>query len=125
MLAALAAGLVAAAPASPAEQLRVAGYCSPSGDVCYAITNDSGTINFRLTLAAKYFSRYGICVKPLGQAVTCKTFRVRKTAGSTWGRKIAWQRNFPTAGPKRYRVTWARGGRRMGPALYFTLPAPV
>lgn len=117
-------GLAAAAPASSASEIRVASYCSTSGDLCYGIFNDSGTIRFRLTLAAKYFSRYRICVRPLSQAATCKRFLVRKT-GASWGGKVIWQRNFPMSGPRRYRVTWSQSGRRLGPSLSFTLPAPV
>lgn len=124
LLVALAAGLAVAAPASSADQIRVAHYCSASGDVCYGVFNDSGTIRFRLTLAAKYFSRYRICVRPIGQAARCKRFSVRKT-GANWGGSVIWQRNFPNRGPRRYRVTWSQGGQRLGPSLSFTQPAPV
>jgi hypothetical protein len=125
LLVALAAGLAAAPLGSSANQSRIASHCSTSGDVCYGIFQGSaGLIRFQLTTAAKYFSRYRICVRPLGTAAKCKSFRVGKV-GASWGGKVIWQRNFPMRGPRRYRVTWSQGGHRMGPSLSFTLPAPV
>ena len=123
---AAALALALAASASAAERTRIASYCSPSGDVCYGIfRNASGTsYTFRLTLAAKYFPRYQVCVRPGGQIRTCKSFPVRKT-GSSWGGTVVWQRNFPVRGPRGYRVTWRRHGHRLGPSLTFYLPAPT
>lgn len=125
LLVALAAGLAFAIPASSADQARVASYCSESGDVCYGITKDRlGTIRFQLTTAAKYFSRYRVCVRPLGTPATCKSFPVKKV-GANWGGKVIWQRNYPGRGPRKYQVTWKLGANRLGPSLSFTLPAPV
>ena len=125
LLVALVAGLAVAAPALSADQGRVASHCSGSGDVCYGIFKGNlGAVRFQLTLAAKYFRRYRICVRPLGQKRTCKSFPVKKV-GANWGGKVSWQKNFPIAGPRRYRVTWWQGAHRLGPALSFTLPAPT
>jgi hypothetical protein len=122
---ALIAGLAVAPLALSADQGRVASHCSSSGDVCYGIfKSDLGAVRFQLTLAAKYFARYRICVRPLGQTATCKRFRVRKV-GANWGGKVSWQKNFPVRGPRRYRVTWSQHGHRLGPTLSFTLPAPT
>ena len=96
-------------------------YCSPSGDVCYGIFREAGAYNFRLTLAAKYFSRYRLCVRRLGGGRRCKSFPVKKT-GAQWGGKVSWKRNFPQSPGRRYRVTWLRGTNRLGPPLNFTLP---
>jgi hypothetical protein len=124
LLGGLAAALVAAVPGTAAEHGRVKSYCSPSGDVCYGILkNDALVYRFRLTLAAKYFSRYRICVLPLGQTATCRSFPVRKT-GAGWGGTVIWQRHYPVRGPRGYRVTWRQGERRLGPSLTFYLPAP-
>lgn len=123
LLLALAASIAAVAPATAAEKTRVKSYCSPSGDVCYGIFKAGSTYSFRLTLAAKYFSRYRVCVLPLGQQVKCKSFPVKKT-GASWGGTVVWQRNFPVRGPRGYRVTWRQGTRRLGPPLTFYLPAP-
>jgi hypothetical protein len=117
-----AAALALLGGASAADQARLPSYCSPSGDVCYGIFKVSGTHSFRLTLAARYFSRYRICVKPVGRAATCKSFPVK--TGAQWGGKVSWERNFPHAAG-RYRVSWRQGTTRLGPVLSFTLPAPA
>ena len=123
LLVALAAALAFATPASSADRARIASYCSESGDVCYAITKDrAGTIRFQLTTFAKYFSRYRICVRSLGQTATCKSFPVKKV-GANWGGTVIWQRNYPSRGPRKYQVTWKHGAQRLGPTLSFTLPA--
>jgi len=125
LLVTLTAGLAVAPLALSADQGRVASHCSSSGDVCYGIFKSKlGAVRFQLTTAAKYFARYRICVRPLGQTARCKSFRVRKV-GTNWGGTVSWQKNFPTAGPRRYRVTWKQHGRRLGPSLSFTLPAPT
>jgi hypothetical protein len=120
LLAAISLALVGGA--SAAEQVRLPSYCSTSGDVCYGIFKAGTAHNLRLTLAAKYFSRYRICVRPLGRAATCKSFPVKKT-GLQWGGAVRWQRNFPHT-PGRYRVTWRLGANRLGPPLNFTIPRP-
>jgi hypothetical protein len=98
---------------------RLPSYCSPGGDVCYGVAL-SGPYSLKLTLAAKYFPRYRICVRPVGKAKTCKSFRVRKT-GANWGGKEYWSHHFPRV-PGTYRVTWLQGTSRIGPPLNFTLP---
>ena len=106
LLVALAAGLAAAPLGLSANQGRIASHCSTSGDVCYGIFKQTlGAITFRLTTAAKYFPRYRICVRPLGTAAKCKSFRVRKT-GANWGGTVSWQKNSHSRGPRRYKVTW-------------------
>ena len=125
LLVALAAGLAVAPLGLSANQGRIASHCSTSGDVCYGIFEQTlGGITFKLTMAAKYFPRYRICVRPLGTAARCKSFRVRKT-GPAWGGIVSWQKNFPQRGPRRYKVTWSQRGHRLGPSLSFTLPAPA
>ena len=105
--------------ASAAKPVRVPSHCSKSGDVCYWIVEAGTSHNLRLTLAAKYFSRYRICVRPQRRAATCKSFPVRK-AGAQWGGIVNWQRNFPYE-PGRYQVTWRQRLKRLGPPLNFTL----
>jgi hypothetical protein len=119
----LSVGLVAVAPGAAADQTRVKSYCSESGDVCYGVFRNAGLYRFRRTLAAKYFARYRVCVRPLGEAALCKSFPVRKT-GASWGGTVVWQRNYPVRGPRGYRVTWRQGNHRLGPPLTFYLPAP-
>jgi hypothetical protein len=124
LLLALLAALVVAAPGTATDQRRIKSYCSKTGDVCYGVfeTTD-GRYRFQLTLAAKYFSRYRICLLPLGEKATCKSFPVKKI-GAQCGGKVFWQGNFPVRGPRSYRVTWRRGAHRLGPPLTFFLPAP-
>jgi hypothetical protein len=122
----IAAALVAAATArAQPDQFspRIASYCSPSGDVCYGIFNDPAGryIRFQLTLAARYFGRYRICVRPPRGATLCKSFPVRRI-GSTYGGSVRWQRQFPNRGNGTYRVTWRHGTGALGPTLRFRLP---
>jgi hypothetical protein len=122
---ALVAALAVASTASSANQGRIASHCSSSGDVCYGIfKGKAGVIRFQLTTAAKYFSTYRVCVRPLGTAAKCKSFGVKKV-GANWGGTVIWQRNYPMRGPRKYQVTWKLGANRLGPSLSFTLPAPV
>jgi hypothetical protein len=124
-LVALVAVLAGAPPALSADQGRIATHCSGSGDVCYGIFKSNlGAVRFQLTTAAKYFRRYRICVRPLGQTATCKSFPVKKV-GANWGGTVVWQRNYPMRGPRKYQVTWKLGSNRLGPSLSFTLAAPV
>jgi hypothetical protein len=113
------AALGFAVPGTAADERRIRGYCSPSGDLCYGIFNDSGTIRFQLTLVERYFTRYRICVRPPTGATTCRSFPVKKT-GATYGGAVRWQRNFPARGPGVYRVRWRLGTQALGPALTFS-----
>jgi hypothetical protein len=124
LAAALTVALIAAFPAGASQQTRVKSYCSETGDLCYGVFKTGSTYRFRLTLAAKYFRRYRVCVVPLGQSRTCKSFPVKKT-GAQWGGTVVWQRNFPVRGPRGYRVSWWQSGHRLGPPLTFYLPAPA
>jgi hypothetical protein len=100
---------------------RLPRYCSESGKVCTGIHDTGGAWNLKLILAAKYFSSYELCVRPVGKTRRCETFPVKKT-GAFWGGKVYWTQHFPQA-PGRYRVTWWQGRSRVGPPLNFTLPA--
>jgi hypothetical protein len=125
VLVALFTGLALATTASAAPEqtpVRIATYCSPSGDVWYGIFNDRNRfIRFQLTLAARYFGRYRICVRPPRGATLCKSFPVREV-GSSYGGQVRWQRQFPNRGSGTYRVTWRQGTRALGPTLRFKLP---
>jgi len=125
LAAAVAVALIASVPAGASEHSRVKSYCSQTGDLCYGIFRTGSTYSFRLTLAAKYFQRYRVCVRPLGEQGKCKSFPVKKTGPASWGGTVVWQRNFPVRGPRGYRVTWRQGTHRLGPSLTFFLPAPV
>ena len=119
LLAAIAATALALPTGAPAsEQAEHSSYCSKSGDLCYGVFRKAGVVSFKLTLAAKYFPRYRLCVRKLGKARVCKSFRVRKT-GAQWGGTVNFAKNFPHK-PGTYRVSWWQGTtNRFGPPLTF------
>lgn len=112
--AALVAGVVPAAQAGH----RPTQYCSESGDVCQSTKRVNGVRKLTLSLAAKYFSRFSLCVEAPDGALVCKRFKVRDT-GAGYGRSVRWKKHFPDAGPGAYTVTWYQGGNRLGRRLGF------
>jgi hypothetical protein len=122
----LAAAVGVAAPAAAAET-RVATYCSPSGDVCYGVFGRRHRAYLRITTAARYFSRYTLCVRllPAGagaeHALRCGSFPVFRGGAGTWVSTINYARQYPITQPGRYRVTW-KAGPALGPSLTFRLP---
>lgn len=42
---------------------RPTNYCSPTGDICQSTTKVDGIRWLRISLFAKYFNRYKLCVK--------------------------------------------------------------
>ena len=122
----LAAGWVGAGGATEISgQQRVAGYCSPSGDVCLGIFNRGGAAYLEISTAARYFGRYRLCVRPPGGGAAglqrCGSFPVFRR-GSVWHSSVKYGRQFPVVGPGTYRVTWRVGERPLGPTLRFRLP---
>ena len=125
--------LVLAPPTSAARETSpkpktIASYCSRSGDVCYGIFKRSGKLSLEITTAAKYFSRYTLCVRRLPPRSTptyaqrCGSFPVFRQAGSTWGSRVNYARQFPLKFAGSYRATWRLSGAALGPALRFRLP---
>ena len=93
------------------------GYCSPSGDVCYAVDGTDRPV-LRITTVERYFPQYRLCVEPAGGDETCESFPIRKR-GSSYGSSIPLHRVAPNAASGRYRATWRLGTRRLGPSLSF------
>jgi len=120
----LAVLLTAAAFTTPVR--TVASYCSPSGDVCYGVFARGKVVLLRISTAAKYFSRYTLCVKGPGGGAAgyerCGSFPVFRQSGSTWGSTVRHARQYPVVGPGIYRVTWKLNGTRLGPTLRFRMP---
>lgn len=115
----VAVAALAAVPVALAKDRQLAGKCSESGDVCTQISVEGGVLFLNMSLAAKYFSNYKLCVTGPKSRV-CKTFAVRAPAkaGDTYYSKVNWRRNFPYQGAGTYRVAWDSG-----PAtLSFKLP---
>jgi hypothetical protein len=126
-LAGLLAGAAEARPTlAPAKTLS--SYCSPSGDVCYGVFNRGGKVFLQITTAARYFKRYGLCVRLLPVATDalhaqrCGSFPVFRQGGGTWGSSINYARQYPVKRAGRYRVTWKLGSGPLGPPLSFRLP---
>ena len=73
----LAAGVLVA-PTGASAHHRPTTYCSPSGDVCQSTANVHGERKLRISLAARYFWRYRLCVTAPDDSETCRVFRIRK-----------------------------------------------
>ena len=118
--------------ASPASKEAMDGYClKPIGeyyrDICYAVNRKTttGAYGLSLSMHERYFSRYGVCIRRLGEKRICRTFPVHQMGiySPRWGGYRKWERNFPPPRPGRYWVTWWEGGHRLGRALTFSVPA--
>ena len=109
--------------ASAAEKPRtITAYCSPSGDVCYGVLLLRREVVLQITTAARYFSRYRLCVRPPASAVRCGSFPLLRLTGPTWVSNIRLAKQFPTRRPGVYAATWRNGATRLGPTLRFRLP---
>jgi hypothetical protein len=150
VLVALATAATAATTRSDGSRAKtIASYCSSSGDVCFGIFNRDGRVLFKLTTAARYFSRYTVCATrlPRGKnpehAQRCGSFPLFRQSRSTWGSSVDFAKQFvgPASHPStpldgRYQVTWRQvcsdctakarrhsdGGRPLGPSLFFRHP---
>jgi hypothetical protein len=116
----IAAAFVITALATTATPAGAAStYCSPSGDLCYGAFAGRPPIKLRVTLAAKYFSRYRLCVTDPAGSRTCRRFSIRAGARGTYGSSVRWSRRFPDSGKGVYRVRWLAGGNALGPEVTF------
>ena len=104
--------------ATTVPRKRVAAYCSPSGDVCYGIFRRGQEVEFQLTTAARYFTRYRLCVRAPTGEVTCRNAPIKGLAEQQ-SSTVRWSKNFPDRGQGVYRVTWSQSGVRLGPVLRF------
>lgn len=113
---AVVAGLVLAVAASPASARS--GFCSSSGDVCYSAQKRSDNVHLLLTLQAKYFPSYTLCVKAPTGASECHKFKVLKT-GTVFGSTVRWSKHFRVHGPGKYTATWKTSSGKLGPSVTF------
>ena len=118
VMAAVTAALVASVVPAAQAGHRPQEYCSESGDVCQSTKRVNGVRKLTISLAAKYFSRYNLCVKGPDGATTCKRFKIRDT-GPAYGSSVRWKKHFPDAGEGAYTVTWKNSGTRIGARLGF------
>jgi hypothetical protein len=114
-LLAVAAAALAILPAAASARST---YCSTSGDVCYGVVKGSSPIKLRITTAAKYFSRYRLCITgPHGER-ECHRFRIRKRNG-VYRSTVSWPKHYEYNGKGSYRARWFQGGNALGPAVTF------
>ena len=114
------AAVCAVAPgrAAPAADVRLAGYCSQTGDLCFGIFRRDREIVFSIDTFARYFSRYTLCVRGPDGVSRCGSYPIFRR-GPIYGSNVRWSRNFPNLGPGVYRVTWKRPSHPLGPTLRF------
>jgi hypothetical protein len=76
-------------------------------------------VKLRITLAARYFGRYRLCVTaPTGER-DCRRFRIRRGSGGLFGSSVLWAKHFPGRGPGTYHARWRSGGAALGPRVSF------
>ncbi len=98
--------LAAASCLPAAAKHRPTVFCSETGDYCVSAKREDGVRKLRIALAAKYFSRYRLCVTGPNDDRTCKTFRIESMGNGIYGDVVAWRRHFPDEGPGAYKVRW-------------------
>jgi hypothetical protein len=93
-------------------------YCSQTGDICQSTRKVDGVRWLRISLFAKYFNQYKLCVKAPDGSKECHVFPIRDQ-GMTFGSSVRWGRFFPIKGPGAYVVSWSTAGQRVGRILGF------
>jgi hypothetical protein len=114
---AMTAGCVFALGLAQAAEARSA-YCSASGDVCFGVLQGS-PVRLNLSLQAKYFSRYKLCVTTPAGSRTCRRFSVHLGSHGAYSSTVRWSTHFPNAGSGTYRARWFSGGSALGPSVTF------
>src|SRR5207247_3649919 len=94
-------------PQPPVRRASRSSWCSPSGDVCYGRLRGRGPIRLGLTLAARYFKHYRLCLTGPEASTTCRRFAVHRRHGGTWGSIVRWHRRFPDLGSGTYQAGWS------------------
>jgi hypothetical protein len=107
----------AAALMLPATASAKSTYCSKSGDVCYQAKGSP--IKLKISTAAKYFSRYRLCISNPNGTRECHRFRVHRAAGGTYSSTVSWPKHFTYGGRGTYRARWYEHGSALGPAVTF------
>jgi hypothetical protein len=97
---------------------RPNGHCSESGDVCQSTQKRKGVRRLNIGLAAKYFSRYRLCVVAPDDSRECIKRRITDQ-GASYGDSVNWSTHFSDKGEGEYDVIWRQGGSRLGEVLGF------
>ena len=117
----LALVLALGALALPASAQAAQSYCSASGDVCYGARYAGGDVFLSITLGAKYFDAYRLCVTPAGYAAgrECKRFSIRSKANGLYGSTVRWSRYFTDEGGGKYYAVFKGPDGKLGPRVTF------
>ena len=110
-----------APPAPRPPRALPARWCSPSGDVCFGRLRGKGPVRLGLTLAARYFRHYSLCVTTPDATTSCKRFRVRRAGRGTWGSVVKFATRFPNGGKGLYTAAWSTRSGPLGPLIGFRL----
>ena len=108
-------------PPSKPPRALLARWCSPSGDVCFGRLRGKGPVRLGLTLAARYFRHYSLCVTAPDGTTACKRFRVHRTGREAWGSIVRLATRFPNRGKGLYTAAWSSRAGPLGPAIGFRL----
>jgi hypothetical protein len=108
-------GAVAATPAAQARSR----YCSTTGDLCFGAFGHGAKVQLRLTLIARFFTRYQLCVTAPDGTRECRRFRLQRVAHGLYDSRVRWARRFPVLGPGTYHARWRHAGRAIGPRVAF------
>lgn len=116
---AIVAGLLAV-PLGAGAHHRPITVCSQTGDICQSTARVDGVRSLRVTLFARFFTRFRLCVKG-PSSTTCKDFRVHETPGGLFASRVNWANHFPDEGSGAYTVKWLSlpGAVRVGSVLGF------
>jgi hypothetical protein len=106
------------AAAAPAAQAR-RHFCSTTGDVCFGAFHHGAKVQLRLTLIARFLTRYELCVTAPDGTRACHRFRLRRVAHGLYDSRVRWARRFPGRGPGVYHARWRHAGRALGPRIAF------
>jgi uncharacterized repeat protein (TIGR01451 family) len=106
-------------PRPPSAPAFITSWCSPSGDVCLGRVRGRGPLRLGLTLAARYFKRYELCVTAPDGTSACRRFRVHRESSGRWGSTVRWRRRFPDRGRGTYKATWSTRSGPIGPPISF------
>jgi hypothetical protein len=94
-------------------------FCSSTGDVCMGAFHHGAKVQLRLTLAARFFRHYTLCVTAPDGSRSCRRFAVRPSGNGLFGSNVRWSRRFPNRGPGVYHARWRQSGRALGPRIAF------
>ncbi|MEP6952496.1 MAG: hypothetical protein ABI950_00380 [Solirubrobacteraceae bacterium] len=111
--------VVAGGAMGTASAPAVTRHCSASGDVCFGAFGTGHATKLRITLAAKYFNRYTLCVRSPGGTSDCHQFGIFSIGNGLFGSTVTWAAHFPARGRGIYRATWNYGGGPVAPSIAF------